>query len=346
MNLEKQASKYDPKVAIGIVTYNARNYLPFCLNSLQEQGFKDYQILIVDNGSSDGTLSYLSEKFPHYKVVAHKDNIGFSKAFNQIISWTKSEYLFCVNQDTVLDRDYLTKAIDFLDQHSDVAGISGKLYKWDYQNNIKTTMIDSVGLIIKKNHQVMDRGNGEEDQGQYNQPQEVFGISGALPIYRRQALEDIKLINKQGYEEYFDESYFAYKEDVDLSWRLRLAGWKLFCLPQSIAYHDRTVAGAVHKTDWQVAIAHRKKNILINFLSYRNHLLTIYKNEFALNFWKYILYILPYEFKKYLFMKLFNRVSKSKFRNFWQLYPQMRYKRKQISKIIKVKPQTISKWYQ
>lgn len=346
MNNNTENIQYDNKVAIGIVTYNARNYLPFCLNSIQEQTFKDYQILIIDNGSSDDTIAYLNEKFPHYKVVSHKENLGFSQAFNQIISWTKSEYVFCVNQDTVLAKDYIAKAVEFLDQHQDAGGVSGKLLRWIFQDDVKTKIIDSVGQQIFKNHKVTDKGAGEVDTGQYDKVEEVFGISGALPIYRRNALDSVALKNKHGKYEYFDENYFSYKEDVDLAWRMRLVDWKLYCVPQALAYHDRSIASTDMQTDWQIATAHRKKNKLINFLSYRNHLLTIYKNEFRVNLWGTFFQTLPYEIKKFMFMKLFNRINNKKFRNFRQLLPLMKHKRIQVQKMTKIRAKEISKWYQ
>jgi len=334
-----------PLVSISLITYNAERYLPFCLQSLLQQSFTDWQLLIIDNGSTDRTIPYLRENYPQFKVVTHQDNVGFAKAHNQAIDWTKSKYVFCLNQDIILDKDYLRRAVKFLEENKQVGAVTGKLYKWNFTTNEKTNILDSTGLCLTKNRRVMDRGENKKDRSQYNAIEQVFGVSGAVPLYRRQALVDIKIKTKLEHEEYFDEDFFSYKEDVDLAYRLRLNGWQAFYLPIAVAWHDRSLSNSQLQKSWQIAKAHRKKNKLVNYLSYRNHLFTLYKNEFRINILKNILPILWYEGRKWLFMQFFNNIKSRQFRSFWQLYPLMKKKRQQIKKLIKIKPQDLSKWY-
>lgn len=332
------------KLSVSLVTYNAEKYLRDCLLSLSEQSFKDWQILIVDNGSSDNTIRFIKENYPQFKIVEHKNNIGFAQAHNQAIAWTKSEYVMCLNQDIVLDKDYFKETVKFLDSNKKVGSVTGKLYKWDIQNNVKTKTIDSVGLLIHSNYRVTDRGEGQEDTGEYNSNEEVFGVSGAAPVYRRSALEKVKIYNASHRDEYFDEDFFAYKEDVDLSFRLRLAGYSSYFVASAIAWHDRSTANSHLETNWKIASAHRKKNKLVNYLSYRNHLLMLYKNAFRKNMLIRFFPLTWYELRKYVFMIFFNNLHSKDTKTFGQLKRVMKSKRKQIKELTKVSSQDMLKW--
>ncbi|MFW0862342.1 MAG: glycosyltransferase family 2 protein [Candidatus Komeilibacteria bacterium] len=331
------------KLIIGLVTYNAERYLYSCLTSLSEQSFKDWEILIIDNGSTDNTIRYIKENYPQFKIVEHKKNLGFAQAHNQIISWTKSDYIMCMNQDIVLDKDYLKNIVNFLDKHPKVGSVAGKLYKWNFTDNVKTKTIDSIGLELNRNYRVVDKAEGEKDTGQFNADEEVFGVSGAAPVYRRKALDKVKIYNANR-EEYFDEDFFAYKEDVDLAFRLRLNGWQSYCVVNSIAWHDRSTGNSQLQTNWKIASAHRKKNKLVNYLSYRNHLLMLYKNCFRINIFKNIIPIFWYEFRKYIFMLLFNRVKEKHIKSYSKLKPLMKNKRRQIKELTKVTAQDMLEW--
>ncbi|MBL7022237.1 glycosyltransferase family 2 protein [Patescibacteria group bacterium] len=332
------------KLSIGLVTYNAEKYLYSCLISLMNQSFKDWEILIIDNGSTDGTIRYIKENYPQFKIVEHKNNLGFAQAHNQIISWTRSEYIMCMNQDIVLDKDYIKNIVKFLDNNKKVGSVTGKLYKWEFEENKKTKTIDSIGLELYKNYRVVDRQEGVEDIGQFNSNEEVFGISGAIPVYRRKALDKVKIINNSGREEFFDEDFFAYKEDVDLAFRLRLADISSYYVANAIAWHDRSTANSHLQTNWKIASAHRKKNRMVNYLSYRNHLLMLYKNSFRINIFKNFHHIAWYELRKYIFMKIFNRVNNKQIKSFCKLRPLMKNKRKQIKELTKIQAQDMLKW--
>jgi GT2 family glycosyltransferase len=239
----------------------------------------------------------------------------------------------------------LQRAVALLEGESLAGAVTGKLYKWNFTTNEKTNILDSTGLCLLRNHRVVDRGENQVDRSQYNGREMIFGVSGAAPVYRRQALESVKIKTRAEHEEYFDEDFFSYKEDLDLAYRLQLAGWSAFYLPSAVAWHDRSLANSQLKKNWQIAQAHRRKNKLVNYLSYRNHLLTLYKNEFRVNILKNILPIVSYEILKWFFMRLFNHLKSQQFKSFWQLYPLMKNKRRQIKKIIQIKPENLRRWY-
>ena len=335
------------KLAVNLVTYNGERYLPECLQSLNNQTFQDFSLLIIDNGSSDGTLAFLKEYFPQIKVISYKENIGFARAHNQAIAWTNSDYLCLLNQDIILEPDYFEQAINYLDQQNDAAALSGKLLYWDFANQEKTKIIDSLGIRIFNNHRVADRAQGQADEGQYDQVEEIFGVSGALPIYRRLALEKLKVRIDHGHQEYFDEMFFSYKEDVDLAYRLRLAGMSSFYLPNAVAYHDRSAKATADSGDKSLIKNRKDRNRMIKIYSYKNHLLTLIKNEFTANLFKYSLSIFWYEFRKLLFILIFEQSTFKGLSMYFNQRPKILQKRKYIIKNIRViKPKDLAKWYE
>jgi len=323
------------KVVVGLVTFNGEKYLPFCLDSLKRQTFRNFCLFVVDNNSQDGSVSFLRKHYPEAEIVQNKKNLGFSRAYNQIIHWTKSDYILCLNQDVILEPDFLEILVSFLDRHPQVGSLSGKIYRWDFEKNQKTKIIDTVGLKVFRNHRVIDEGQGKEDRGEYNQIKEIFGPSAAVALYRRKALEDIKVDN-----EYFDEDFFAYKEDVDLAFRLRIAGWSSFFVPQAIAYHDRTTS---QKGD---IIKNRSlKSQFANYHSYRNHLLVILKNEFFSNLILCFPQIFWYEFKKFVYLLIFERKTLKGLVDILKLLPKVIKKRKIIKQKRKIKAKDLRKWF-
>ena len=279
------------KVSINLVTWNGAKYIDNCLRSVLAQTYKDYSILIIDNCSSDETVPIIKEQFPQLNVIQHKENFGFAKAHNQAVHWSKSDYILMLNQDVVLAPGYLENIVSFLDKNPMAGSVSGKILR--LQEDQKTNYIDTVGLRIYKNYRVVDMGAGEMDEGQYDAITEVFGVSGALPVYRRKALEEVIYL-----QEYFDESFFMYKEDVDLAHRLLTAGWTSWRIPMAIAYHDRTVSSPYEKMSAvKVAKNWTHKSKFSKFYSYRNHLYFLKKNLPSLT-----LSVFWYELVKFLFV--------------------------------------------
>ncbi|MDP2586547.1 MAG: glycosyltransferase family 2 protein [Candidatus Komeilibacteria bacterium] len=341
--------KVKAKLAISLVTSNGTRYLSFCLKSVFEQTSQDFSLLIIDNGSNDDTVRFIKENYPQISLVEHPKNLGFAKAHNQAICWSDSVYVMMLNQDILLDKNYLLRALEFLDQHPEAAAVSGKVLAWDFEKNQRTKLIDSLGLRVLKNHRVVEIGQGEEDQGQFDQNEEVFGVSGAVPIYRRSALDEVKVTLDQGLKvsEYLDEDFFSYKEDVDLAYRLRLAGFKSFYLPGAVAYHDRTAKGGVDLSDRAVKRARRGKDRQVKVYSYKNHLLTLLKNEFFGNFIKFFFPIFFYELKKFGWLIFFEQSTLAGLAMYRKQKKKALAKRKFIiKKIRKISADELAKWYQ
>jgi GT2 family glycosyltransferase len=217
------------KVAVNIVTFNSGNDIAACLKSLDEQTFTDFTVQIFDNDSSDDTLKII-ESLEVNCVIRSSLNTGFCKAHNELARRLRSEYFLFLNPDTVLENQFIQELVRGLDARPDAASASGKLIRMDGKT------IDSTGITMHREQRHLDRGAGELDTGQFNEPGEIFGPSGAAALYRRTALEEAA-INGQ----YFDEDFFAYREDADLAWRCRLFGWNSIYVPTAVAQHRRRV---------------------------------------------------------------------------------------------------------
>jgi len=312
------------KISINIVAYNGMKYLPHCLASIKSQTCTDYEVIIVDNNSQDECLSYIRENYPEFKIVEKKENIGFAKGHNVAIEQNKSEYILCLNQDIILEPDFLENIVDFLDKNLSAGAVTGKLCYWDFENNKKTNQIDSLGLQIHKTFKVSDIAQGKSDAIEFDQNIEIFGVSGAAPIYRRSALESIKT-NSGDSVEYFDEDFFMYKEDVDLAFRLRGAGWQSFMVATAKAFHDRSIKSAE-----KLIKNRRERSFLGNYYSYRNHLFVLLKNLNLTTFLLYSPYIISYEMAKFGYILLFEHKTLPSALDFFKNFAKIWNKRKAI----------------
>lgn len=343
--MEQSQTNQTPKVSVHILTWNSKFYLENLLESLQEQSFTDFSILIIDNASTDGTVKWLHENYPHLQVVKNSRNKGFASGHNQALHFTKSEYVLLVNHDMILTKSYLEKVINFMDSHPEVAAAEGKIYKLigdhsELSENSFTQTIDTTGITANKARRFRDRGEGEVDKGQFNEDLEVFGVSGALACYRRCALEEVRIEN-----DYFDSDFFSYKEDVDLAWRLRLRGWKAFFVASAIGYHYRSASGVAQVGNVAMVKNRLKKSKWVNYLSNRNHLWTLLKNEQGVNFCLHFIWIIWYEFRKFGVVLLLEQRSLKGIWEFFKYLPNMLEKRKVIQDNRKIDAKTIRKWF-
>jgi GT2 family glycosyltransferase len=238
------------KLVVGFVTYNesSTKYLGDFLSNLKYslEFLKpvDKQILVVDNSSSDYNLNRLAleyfnrENKPEMLVFPQKENLGFGSAYNILIKKAQelgAEYFLMVNPDVLLEVDAIHQLLIKIEADKTLASVSPKIMRWDFEHKLKTKQLDSCGIILKSGLKFNDLGQGELDEGQYDE-MDILGPSGAAGLFRLNALEKIK--DEYGY---FDSRFFMYKEDCDLVYRLRATGFKSALVPEALAYHDRTV---------------------------------------------------------------------------------------------------------
>jgi GT2 family glycosyltransferase len=234
-------------VDVSIVTWNSARVISALLDSLQKQSLMPAHIFIVDNASIDNTRE-ICNRYPETTFILQKTNIGFAAGHNVAIKKSTADFTLVVNPDVVLDPKYIEALFNYANVKPKCASFVGTVFK-----NSPENLVDTTGLQIKTWRITRERTAKDL------QPHEVFGISGAVAFYRKTALEDIK-VNEQ----YFNELYFAYKEDVELAWRLRWAGWSAAYVPAAQAQHSRTIS---------LHTALTKRGVRQRELSYRNHLL-------------------------------------------------------------------------
>lgn len=213
----------NPRVSVVILNWNGRRYLEDCLSSLQDQTFTDFEIILVDNGSTDGSVEWVAERFPQVQVIRNETNVGFAAGNNQAIRASQSEFVATLNNDTRVEPDWLAMLIAAAEEDPTVGMCASKMLFAD-----RPEIINSTGINLDPIGIAWDRRGGEPDDRQETEPVEVFGPCAGAALYRRAMLDQIGV---------FDERFFAYLGDVDLAWRARLAGWRCLYVPHARVYH-------------------------------------------------------------------------------------------------------------
>jgi len=295
------------KVAIQLLSWNGEKHLRACLASLAKQSYIDYELLVLDNASTDASVAIIEEALKTFprpsRFVKAEKNLGFAGGHNALFALTQCEYVFCVNQDVAADDDYLARLMEFFDRSPAAGSASGVLRHAD-------DSIDTAGLKMTWYEKVVDMTKAPPTD-----ETDVFGVSGALPVYRRAAVMDVSPDGKL-----FDESFFAYKEDVDLAWRLKLFGWKSHVISAAHAVHERGF-GTNKKGD-PAAFAKQR-------LSSRNHLLTLVKDMPPAELWR-LPVVIFYELGKMLYLAVFVPKALGYWPDFFRLLPQTLKVRKVI----------------
>ena len=216
-------------VSIVIVTCGVKNYLGSCLDSLREQTHRSLEIIVIDNSLNQGFRQEIIRRYPEIKLyILEPNNLFYAGALNKGIRASKGDFILCLNDDVILDKRFIQEALQGFYQDSSVGMVSGKILRSD-----KVT-IDSTGLLLTPWRTVRERGYGSKDRGQYNCPGYIFGVNGAVALYRRKMLEAVKIDS-----DYFDSDFRMFYEDLDIAWRGNLFGRKAYYLPCAVAYHIR-----------------------------------------------------------------------------------------------------------
>jgi GT2 family glycosyltransferase len=270
-------------VSIIIPNLNGEKLLPMCLESLKKQTFQDFEIIVVDNGSKDNSLNLLSVNYPEVRVIPLNKNYGFAFAVNRGIEAAYSEFISLLNNDMDLEPKWLESMYESLLDYPEAGSCGPKIMRYWERDRFNV-----LGIRLNSDGGVDIIGAGEVDKGQYEEVRYVFGVNAGAALYRKKMFDNIGL---------FDEEFFASFEDVDLSFRAQLAGYKALYVPQSIAYH---MVGATIK----------RRRYMPTYLNNRNAIIFFWKD-------------MPSELIKKYRAKIFrNRTSfffKRVLLNFWKL---------------------------
>lgn len=206
-----------------MLSYDGRHLLEVIVPSLASQRFRDFEVVVVDNGSRDDTVAWLRERWPAIEILSLPENIGVSAALNVCAHAGRGELVGLFNNDLELEPDCLGELVAALRAHPRAGWAAAKLRNFE-----RRELLDGAGDVFTWAATGGRRGHGERDLGQYDSPQEIFGACGGAALYRRSVLEQVGD---------FDEDFFAFYEDVDWNLRAQLAGFSCRYVPTAVAYH-------------------------------------------------------------------------------------------------------------
>ena len=250
------------RVAVIIVNWNGRHHLEGCLAALLAQTITDFDAIVVDNGSTDGSVEWVETHLPQVRLIRNEHNVGFAVGNNQAIRSTRAEFIVTLNNDTRVAPGWLAALVEAAESDPTVGMVASKML---FAGRPDT--INSAGIALDPTGIAWDRLGGTPDDPGEKTPIEVFGPCAGAALYRRTMLDQIGL---------FDEDFFAYLEDVDLAWRARLAGWRCLYAPAGRVYHAHSatsIEGSPFKSRllgrnkvWLVAKNYRPTRRLLAYL--------------------------------------------------------------------------------
>ncbi len=259
-------------VAIVILNWNGRGFLEKFLPSVLQTTYQNYELIVADNASSDDSIQFLEKNYPSVRIIRLKENFGFAKGYNEALKQVNADYYMLLNSDVEVEPGWLQPMVQLLDDNKDIAACQPKLLSFANKKMFEYAgaaggWIDHYGYPFSKGR-VFE--TCEEDHGQYDQEEKIFWATGAALFIRPQMFHEMK-----GFDEYF----FAHMEEIDLCWRIQLAGYLIYSCPSSVAYH---VGGGTLP----------QGNPRKTFLNFRNNHIMLYKN---LDWWSKIR-VIPYRF--------------------------------------------------
>ncbi len=268
-------------ISIVLVAYNPNTHIQACLDSIFAQGFKDYEVIAVDNTPNGEAAAFIRSRYPGVLLIENRENAGPCRARNQGIAKATGEFILCLDDDVTLGNDFLTNIYKASGSDRRLSGVQPKVLMSDRKT------VYSTGIYASFLRRFYDIKSGIMDNGGLSRKRYVFGASSAAAFYRREALETIK---EEG--QYFDEDLFYLFEDVDLSWRMRKKGWRILYYPDATCFHKSG--------------ASRNKNGLSQYLCFRNRYLLLAKNESLGGFLKLPIVFVAYDLWRNLFMLIRN----------------------------------------
>lgn len=316
-----------PRVSIHIVTYNSASTIDPVLEAALGQDYDDFELLLIDNASTDDTLS-TAARYP-VRLIENTQNVGYSAAQNQGLRATDSDYVLTLNPDALLMPGFIAAMVDALEPRPAVGSASGKLLRVDRLGETPTT-IDGAGIFMRRNRHQGLRYENMAVEALPDAIHPIFGPDGACAFYRRRMLEDIAVGG-----EIFDEDFYLHKGDIDINWRAQLRGWQSVCVPGAVAHHIRRFRpGHRERVDW-----------LERCCSVRNRYLLAIKNELGGHFWGDSWSIALYDIGIVGYLIINERKSLCAFHSVWKLRHKMLQKRRVIQSRRTADAAAIRQWF-
>jgi GT2 family glycosyltransferase len=210
-------------ISVVIPNWNGKQFLAGCLDSLAQQTYKEIEVILIDNGSIDNSVKFIEDNYPWVRLLRFRENRGFSPAVNEGIKASNGSFIALLNNDTIVDGRWLEELVKALQADDTLGSVASKMLA--YHDH---TILDGAGDGYRRGGLPGRIGHREKDTGQFDTPRYVLGGCGGAVLYRKSVFAQIGL---------FDEDYFAYLEDIDLSLRAQAAGFKCLYVPTAVVYH-------------------------------------------------------------------------------------------------------------
>lgn len=317
-------------------------------------------MFVWDNASKEvGDLEQLTKTLSvPVRFVKHSENLGFAGGHNRVYAKTISPFFVLLNQDLYLEPDCLEKLMSVIEKDENIAVVSPRLMKWNFgllnqdtsdglidHHHLPqsfTDTIDTLGLRVLRNRRVVEIDAGlPYSVRECNDKIQVFGVSGTMPLFRRNVIKTLEF----SANEFLDSLYHSYKEDVDLAYRIRSAGFRAFTICTTVAYHDRSAAGPRELSDRAASENKRQQSSWVQYHSYKNHLMTLYKNEYWQNLALDFFWIIWYELKKFLWLLIFRPSVLKGLGEVWGNRGELKRKKMRIKNNRNINWKDIRKWW-
>lgn len=255
-------------ISVVILNYNGRRFIEVCISSVLAQDYPDIEIIVVDNGSDDGSNTIIRERYPQVRLVETGRNLGFAAGNNIGIRLARGKYIVVLNNDCELENGCIKAMKQAIEKHAEYGACASKIYLLSHEG-----LLDAAGIVVYPDG--LSIGRGRLERGDlYDREEEVFFSSGCCSMYRKEMLDDIRLG-----DDYFDEDFFMYGDDTDLGWRARLRGWRCIYTPNARLYHAHSSTSGSYS---HLKAFHVERNRIWILVKYFSLALILYGQFFTL----------------------------------------------------------------
>ncbi len=334
-----------PLVTIQLVVWNGERYIRDCLRAVKAQTYPNLEVVILDNHSDDRTASIVATEYPNYRLIRSDHNRGMWPGHEYLLPQTSGKYILALSVDVIIDTHFIEQCVAACEREPAVAAVQGKIYQIPDR-----ARIDTCGFAMTRSRKVVNSGHGMLDGTAYANQHDIFGVEGAVPFFRRNALEDCRLPAQAGDQgSIWDPDYFWYGDDLDLAWRMTLFGHRQIFLPSAIAWHDRAttkgaasvpILGQLKRLALRRAILLKKRR-----LDWINTRFTIIKNDAIMNILKDLPWIFLREVGVCGYAILFEPGIFVALGRFVRLLSRMLRRRREVLSRARITPQQMRTWF-
>ncbi len=345
--MNKSNQKQTPKVSINLVVMNGEKYIHHCLDAVFNQSYTNVEINILDNNSTDNTVSIIKKKYSKCNLITIDKNLGLGGGQEYLLDYSTGQYIVALCVDVILDQDFVVRGIEGFSRHQDAGALQSKMYQWSIKNEKekKINVIDSCGFKILPSRKLINRGHGENDANLFMEEEEIFSFEGAAPFFRKEAMINCKVKG-----EIYDKDLFWYATDIDFGWKMRLLGWTSWYIPSMRAWHDRPTSKDQGRSLWDYITFKRQlirsrvsrerrrlqfRNLHLVYIKYDSWN-NVFHNPFAFVGREIMVFLYHILFEPFVFLEI---------PNFFKKLPLILQKRKLIQERSKISTNEIQKWF-